>query len=559
MFARTLKVTKDNQVYEYLKVVENIREHGKTRQKTLVNFGNVTQWPADKLQRLIELLAAFIDMPLGSVTASPLEDIDISARRILGPFLPLAQIWAQLGLDQILTKALLDSHQDTRLVNSIKALVFTQIISPRSKLSAHQYVADHTEIPGIAGDALPLHCYYHALNALAATHIPIEKALHHPMQDLFNRDLSLVFYDLTSSYFEGKHCKLAKYGYSRDHRPDLVQIEIGLLVDNNGVPIGHDVFEGNLKDMATVLNALDRLQKDFSVKRCVFIGDDGMASEGNLAELTAHGYEYITSLSLGKSTLGQQLLSAAPPRAHWQELHDLSCALHPFPEVTETPGIQYVGTYIADRAASTRAKRSKHLRECLTFLGELQAPSKRRPSAQSGNARLLRADRFLRRKFCVRYFTLSLTEAHQIRYVLNRDVLRQARRTDGILILKSDSTTLNTEEIIRGYRSLWMVEDAFRHLKDPLHLRPIRHWNDSRVLGHIFVCVLAFTLERLYDLALENNHLHITARKAFEQLSNIETVLLEAHGKSLRKRSKISADQQKLLAAVGIKEVALIW
>jgi hypothetical protein len=299
MFLRTLKAHKDNQVYEYLKVVENTRDQGKTRQQTLVNFGNVSQWPADKLQKLITLLAAFIDMPLGTVSSLSLDDIEISARRILGPFLPLAQLWEQLGLHQILTTAFSTIPPDPRLVECIKALVFTQIISPRSKLSTHDYVGTHTEIPGMDGEVLPLHCYYQALNALSAAHVSIEKALHHRLQALFNRDLSLVFYDLTSSYLEGKHCQKAHYGYSRDHRPDCMQIEIGLLVDNNGVPIGHDVFEGNLKDMATVLNALERLHKDFAVKRCVFVGDDGMTSDANLSLLTAHGDEYITSLSLG--------------------------------------------------------------------------------------------------------------------------------------------------------------------------------------------------------------------------------------------------------------------
>ena len=135
----------------------------------------------------------------------------------------------------------------------------------------------------------------------------------------------------------------------------------------------------------------------------------------------------------------------------------------------------------------------------------MQQKSQQRATSKTGDACLLRADRLLRKKSCAPFFTLALTEDHQLSYTLKRDAIRHARRTDGILILQSDSTTLNAEEIVRGYRSLWMVEDAFRHLKDPLQLRPIRHWSDPRVLGHVFICVLAFTLERLYTLALENS------------------------------------------------------
>lgn len=558
MFVRKLRVKKAHQQYEYLKVVENVREHGKISQKTLVNLGNVSHWSPAKLEQLITLLAAFIEMPIGTPPATSLDDIQVSAPKLLGPFLALDPLWKQLDMDRILAASLPAAH-DPRLAACIKALVFTQLISPRSKLSAHTYVAQHAEMPGIAGDALPLQCYYRALTALAAAQKAIEHAVHERLRDLFNRDVSLVFYDLTSSYFEGTHCAKAQYGYSRDHRPDLVQIEIGLLVDNRGVPIGHDVFEGNIKDVSTVLNALERLQHEFSITRCVFVGDDGMASEHNLAQVAACGYEYITSLSLGKSSRGQQLLAAAPPRAHWHDLKDLACRIHVFPEVADSPGITHVGTYNAARAASTRDKRARRLRTCLKFAQEINGASSRRISANTAEKRLRRVDRFFRQKHCTEFFTLSLTSENQVCCVLKREALRQARRADGVLILQSNSTTLTAEDITRGYRSLWMVENAFRHLKDPLQMRPIRHWSDPRVLGHIFICVLAFTLERLYELALETHHLPYTARKAFEELSDIVTVLLEANGKSVRKRSKISAEQRKLLSAVGVKEVAEIW
>lgn len=559
MFIRSLKVNKGNQNYEYLKIVESIREDGKIKQKTLVNLGNVANWPSDKLQKLIAILASFIDMPIDAVTSSPLEDVEISDRKILGPYLPLAELWEQLGLDAIISNSLPENQQDPRYVACIKALVFTQLVSPRSKLSTFEYVAKHSEIPGVDGQSLPLQCYYRSLNALAGAQKSIETSLHQRLQTLFNRDLSLVFYDLTSSYFEGTHCAMAKHGYSRDHRSDCLQVEIGLLVDNNGVPIGHDVFEGNIKDVATVLNALDRLQQDFSIKRCVFVGDDGMASEDNLRQVSEHGYEYITSLSLGKSIVGQQLLTAAPERKKWRELKDISCYIHEFPADAESTGIKYVGTFNVARAASTREKRGRRLRACLTFIHELQEKNQKSATLKAANKKLIKAERFLRQKCCHKFFSLSLNEENKLCYAFKREIFRQEWRTDGVLILKSNTTTLSAEEIVRGYRSLWMAENAFRHLKDPLHLRPIRHWSDPRVLGHIFVCVLAFTLERLYDLALQKHQLNISARKALEELSAIETVSLHAQGKTIRKCSKISAEQQKLLSAVGIKEVMKLW
>jgi transposase len=142
---------------------------------------------------------------------------------------------------------------------------------------------------------------------------------------------------------------------------------------------------------------------------------------------------------------------------------------------------------------------------------------------------------------------------------LDRDSLRKASRFDGILVLKTNSKTLSVEEVAKGYRTLWRVEDAFRHIKDHIGLRPIRHWNDSRVLGHVFVCVLAYTLERLYERELAKAGLGITARAALDELRSMVVATLEVGEKHLRRRSEITPRQRQLLAAVGITEVPELW
>ncbi len=182
----------------------------------------------------------------------------------------------------------------------------------------------------------------------------VEGALHRQVSHLFNRDVSLVFYDVTSACFEGTQCGKAKHGYSREHRPDLLQIEIGLMVDSEGMPIGHEVFDGNVKDVSTVLGALERLQKVFGVRRCVFVGDDGIASEENLAQIDATGYEYITSLSLGKSKIGQELLGGQRTPWRWTEL-EKTLRLE---MLRSEEGRTYVGAYNPATARTTRRHRT---------------------------------------------------------------------------------------------------------------------------------------------------------------------------------------------------------
>ena len=285
MFLRQINLRKEGREYTYLKVVENTWEGGRTQQKTLVNFGNVGGWPKERLEEVVNLLTKFLasDMVLFS-------RITLDRCRQLGPYLPLSALWDRVGLDEIIEKALVARKADDRVTQCAKAIVLTRLVSPCSKRALSESLSRDIEIPGVSSDVLPLQSYYRTLEYLADAKSEIEKGVHARLAHLFNQDVSLVFYDLTSSYFEGKCCALAKRGYSREHRPDLLQIEIGLLVDGEGTPIGHEVFDGNIKDVRTVLGTLDRLKEEFGVRRCVFVSDDGMASEANLGEISNQGF-----------------------------------------------------------------------------------------------------------------------------------------------------------------------------------------------------------------------------------------------------------------------------
>ena len=349
---------------------------------------------------------------------------------------------------------------------------------------------------------------------------------------------------------------MARHGYSREHRPDLVQIEIGLLVDAEGLPIGHEVFDGNLKDVTTVLGTLKRLHDDFGVRRCIFIGDDGMASKENLSEVARCGYEYITSLSLGNSEIGRKLLESAPRPCKWNRVEE-NLWLEEF-VCDECPDVRHIGTYNPDRATSTREHRKARLRSCVGYLRGLQAPPKLRARKRTADELFVAADRFLVRKGCHDLIWLERTESG-FSWMLSREALRKACRLDGILVLKTNSKTLSKEEVANGYRTLWRVEDAFRHIKDGIGLRPIRHWNDARVLGHVFVCVLAYTLERLYERELAKAGLDVTARAALDELRSIMVATLQADNNHIRRRSEITPGQRRLLAAAGVTEVPELW
>lgn len=550
MFVRQLNLKKGDREYSYLKVVENIWKDGRSIQKTLVDFGSINAWSPGKLEELVGKLSNFLKMNLVS-----LGDVRLRDSRQLGPYLPLSRIWEKLDLDEIIGSALADRKVDARVISCAKAMTLTRLVNPSSKKGVWESMSRDIEVPGVNGEVLPLQSYYRSLEYLSEAKNTIEKMIHSRLKHLFNQDVSLVFYDLTSSYFEGRRCAMAKRGYSREHRPDLLQIEIGLPLDAEGVPIGHEVFDGNVKDVTTVLDTLKRLKEQFGVARCVFVGDDGMASEANLAEVEKRGYEYITSLALGKSLVGKRLLAKCPPRQAWTQLAE-NLWLH---RLGEEGRVRYVGTYNPERAETSWERRKRHIRACIEYIEKLNAPPKLRSRRRSAQDILSLAERFLRRKRCTDYIRIRRGESRPIDWDLDRDALRRVRRTDGMLILKTNSTTLTDTEVAHGYRTLWRVEDAFRHIKDGIGLRPIRHWNDARVLGHVFVCVLAYTLERLYDRALAKAGAQESARAAIEELRSIIVATLDVEGRQLRRRSEITARQRQLLTAAGVGEVPELW
>jgi transposase len=410
-------------------------------------------------------------------------------------------------------------------------------------------------VPGLTSDALPLHGYYRVLGYLSNAKPTIEKQLHARLKHLFNQDVSLVFYDLTSSYFEGGCCEMAKHGYSRDHRPDCVQIQIGLLVDAQGVPIAHEVFEGNIKETTTVVGVLDRLKTTFDVKRCIFVSDDGMASAANLKDVATRGYEYITSLQLGNSILANRLLRLLPKRSDFTQLED-NMWIHVLPKEADA---RYIASYNVARARAVRPKRHARMRDCIEQLRALGEPPEPGRAQRDPQKTLAKADALLRRKGCEHYFRLALDSEGKLAFRFNTDGMRKARQREGMMILTTNSATLTDEEVARGYRTLWQAENAFRHIKDVVAIRPIRHWKDPRVKGHVFICVLAYTLERLLDIRMKEAGLAITARAALRELRTITVANLQIEGQTLRRRSDITTRQRQILKAAGVDNVPEIW
>ncbi len=537
-------------------MVENVWKGGKTRQRTLVNFGNIDRWNPAQVNWLIGQLQQVFGLPR---TASAAE-VRILRSQGFGPHYAGHLIWEALNLSGLLAPLLRRFRVEFDPVPVLKAMVLNRLSQPRSKLAVSRWLP-HQCIPDVP-EQIPLQHLYRTLPYLSRIQIPLEKALFRQLRTLLNLDLSLIFYDLTSSYFEGQQCTLARHGYSRDHRFDRRQIELALLVNGEGLPIAHRVFAGDLKDVATVPQIIRDLQQQFSIRRCIFVGDSGMVSEAILEQLRQAEYEYIMALKVRVDNKADQILQLLPAAEQFEAIkaetlyaHELA---HPLQWADQPQWNQdrFLACYYQETAQRDREDRERRLAESEQFLQGFIDPRRKRFRHEPERIQQQIA-RFLKKHRTTAYFQYDYRGPGQFQYSRQDATIERDARLDGLFLLQSNSSQLSRPDVVRGYLTLSQIEAAFREIKDFLHLRPIRHWNEEAVRGHVFVCVLAYLLERVLDQKLQK--LSMNARSALEVLEPVHAVTYDLRGQRLRKITDLTSSQKAIFKALGADPIPVVF
>jgi len=556
MYLRIINLKRDERHYKYLKLVETTRYKGKIVQKTLLNFGNIEQWPEEKLNELVFQLNEFCNLKLGPKA----EDVDVHDTFDFGACFAIDTIWKELHLSETIRHHMKKHTCDIDIVPPVKAMVFNRLLEPSSKLRVSEWVTTQA-IHEIFPHEIPLHHYYRSLDYLMSYKESLEEDIFWNVNDIFNLDLSLVFYDLTSSYFEGDCCAIARRGYSRDHRPDCRQIEIGLLVNRDGIPIAHEVWEGNIKDQNTVPDALEAMQKRFHIKRCIFVGDNGMATPDNIALLRDKHYEYITSLKLLKDSRALTILkdSSLPDYAQFTKLKD-NLYIHEVisPSAGFHPDDRVIICYNPERARTTRQNRNEKLVKSREYLQEIKEQPPKQGRRKQPEKVITMVEHNLRKMGTHKYFTCGFTEDGVFTYHDNPTTINHANITDGICMLLTNASQLIPDDIALGYRTLSEVEQAFREIKNVIRIRPIYHYKDLRVRGHVFICVLAYLLEQFMEKKLKQSNLPLSAQKTLQILKPIRIVRYTIINKPVQKRTDISPEQEDIFSALGVSDIPKI-
>jgi transposase len=527
MFIRVNKQkNKDGSIRQYLQICRTFRVEKKVRQQTLFTLGRLEDLLEDgSVDTIIEGLAKFSERYAERIHGVGSSSVAVLWTKEFGPVYLFRKIWDQLGLGRLLRKLMDNSEIASRYDEAIFAMVLNRLMDPSSKYRIFRQWVESVYAEGLSD--IQLHHYYRALDFLADQKEAIERELYGQLTDLLSLDLDLVFYDTTSSYFEGEETDdLAQYGYSKDSRGDRKQVVIGLLMTRQGIPVAHQVFPGNLHDSKSFAMVIDDLKKRFSVNKVILVGDRGMVSEANLAHIRELGMEYVVGVKLRKSNHAQELLSI---RGRFKKVRkNLEV------KSKEIGGETYVLCYNPEAAARDEASRKAVLENLEKKLNRL------------GPAGLVKNRAYSK------YLTIEKAAAR-----IDERKVEEESKYDGKYGIRTNSK-LTPEEAALVYKELWRVEQAFRNLKTDLDLRPMYHRRESRIRGHILVCFLALVMESYLALKLREFGCETSVKNVLHDISQMKASLIRVDGVEQIVRTELYGQANAAFAAIGTQAPARI-
>jgi Transposase DDE domain len=456
---------------------EGWREGRRTRKRTLANL---TDWPAAQVAALRAVLKGDYQL------LAPASGFSIERTR------PHGHVVAVLGTVRRLELERLLAPKRTPERDAVVAMIAARILKPRSKLATARELRAAT-LTSTLGELLNLsecgeELLYRAMDWLLPRQARIEQAL----TKRHLKEGTLALYDVSSTYFEGRCCPLARYGYSRDGKRDKLQITFGLLTNAEGCPVAVEVFEGNTADPATLSSVIAKLRERFGLKRIVLVGDRGMITSARIGDelAPAEGLEWLTAL---RAPQIEQLRQGGALQLSLFDQRDLAEISDP-----RYPGERLIACRNPLLAAERTRKREELLAATERALNQIVAATQRVRNPLRGKDRIaLRVGGVLGRYKMRKHFQLTIEETG-FSFTRNEANIAREAALDGIYVVRTSvpAAALSAAEAVRSYKRLSQVEQAFRSLKSvDLKVRPIHHRLEERVRAHILLCMLAYYVE----------------------------------------------------------------
>ena len=552
---RTQRRRKDGSVVGYLGLAQNRRVDGVTRAEVLLNLGREDELDVDALRRLAASITRFADgdgagQLLGNIDGEGDGDgdLEVESSRALGGVWLLDALWRRLGIGEALGGVLGARRFSTDIERVLFAMVCNRALDPSSKRACSEWARADVAITGLE-EIDEEHCY-RAMDLLvdADTEGKVQEAVFFACADLLNLEVDLLFFDTTSTYFErdepdptGEHGEPAfrAYGHSKDHRPDLPQVIIGLAVTREGIPVRVWVWPGNTNDMSVLQEVKDDM-RGWRLGRVVTVVDRGFSSDENLRYLTRAGGHWIAGERMRDGAPDAQAALSRPGR--YQAVRD---------------NLRVKEVRVGDGDAAKRfivchnpaeADRDKHARDdTITRLqDELARIAAARAKAKTANASAAhhRAECALRDHVTLgRYVRQTKTG----RLLIDRAKIKAEQRLDGKYLLSTSDPDLRAEDVALGYKNLLEAERGFRDLKSTLELRPVFHRVERRIRAHVLLCWLAVLLIRVAERQTAQ-----TWRRIALELQRLHLVTLTGPPGTAQHTTALTPAQREILAALRI-------
>lgn len=598
MYVRVVERKHGRKAYRYLHLAEAFRdEEGRARQRMIANLGSMDDYKPAEIERLLSGFRRVFGLPepahkgakpsprLAAPDLGPLlfESGTITAYNYGGAY-AVTRIFEDLGWEEPIRRAARKHRTRFDLLSNIRTLLVNRLLDPSSKLHILEWFKG-TFVPGAKRKDVT---YPHLLRAMDFLHKnknELERAFAEKLVSMFDLEVDLVFYDVTSVYFEidGPDpdegiSTMRQWGYSRDHRPDQPQVVVGLVMTRSGIPLAHRVFRGNTVDKSTLEDVVKDLADRFGIRRCIFVGDRGMLSDDNLKALRDAKMEFIVAYPLRRNQMVREVLpkaeaklaacaggeavveillkDEAKPAAHAEEAA----------EAKDRQGERrFIVAHNEEIAVQTRKNRRERLAEAERFIRALVAKLNRQDAGEVSRGRpatddgaFVRIHDYLRDQNLLRYTEVYWDENDQVSWRAITEARQWENRIDGKLVLETTNKDLSAEEIVKRYKELADIERAFRTMKSALDLRPVFHRADRRIEAHVFLCVAALQIDRVCRQRLHAAGVHHLPTRALEALDQFRVIVTEQDGAKTRAALTTPRKEQlELFAALGVPKPTL--
>lgn len=451
----------------YLRIVESYRLNGKPTHKTIHSLGKVEDYPAHQLEKIAKKLLELAGVKMEAIIAKSFHETN---RLNYGYALIIKKLWKIFDMDQLTRKITSKTKTKFDWIAVLQLMIAERINTPCSK---RQNYFHKNEYLGFGTEKIELHYFYRTLDLLSTHQDIIKNHLFKQQQNLFTQKLDVVFYDVTTLYFESmkeQEDNLRQKGYSKDGKANKTQIVLGLLVDKMRNPISYQIYRGNTYEGITMIDALDKLKENYSIDKCIVVADSAMIDKSNRELLIKNKIEFIIGDRIKNlpTKITEQLINKDN---HKQLNNKKEKERFSYIEINYQDR-RILCTYSAKRAKKDAFNRQKLIEKAQKWIDN---PSQYKQVKKRGAGRFININQDGTAK------------------ELNQEQIKKDAKYDGFKAIAT-TTDLEVEEVLTKYRDLFEVEHSFRALKTELEIRPMYHWTNKRIEGHIAMSFMAYTM-----------------------------------------------------------------